>query len=112
MKPTQGTMSYFRPAMKGQWSTCSVKDFKRIYNLNKANWCLTGRNNFLYTVFPLIVSAEEVFSCNENLVSSPRCGHYSRVETIQGRKLFKGENYSQNSFLDLPANQTTYFSQT
>merc|ERR1711971_379719 len=46
----KGTMSYFRHAMQGQWSTCSVKDFKAIYNLRKTNWCLTAtQDNFCGT---------------------------------------------------------------
>ena len=42
---------------------------------------------FMPTVFPRIVSAETI------LFWKLKCGKYSREETIQGRKLFKGGNY-------------------
>ena len=41
----KGVMSYGFPAKKGQWSSCSAKDFKGLYNSrkdeNNGEWCLT-----------------------------------------------------------------------
>ena len=43
--PNKGVMSYGSASDKGQWSSCSVKDFKGLYNSrineNNGEWCLT-----------------------------------------------------------------------
>ena len=47
MKPNQGVMSYGEGSRRGQWSECSVKDFKGHYNErkneNNGGWCLAGK---------------------------------------------------------------------
>ena len=46
----QGIMSYYSDSDK--WSSCSVKDFKDLYNRikseNNGEWCLTGKHSCVY----------------------------------------------------------------
>ena len=50
---------------------------------------------FTHTVFPRIVSAETILFWKKPYVLWPLVSVHTGAETIQGRKLFKGGNYSR-----------------
>ena len=99
-------VNYMHPLKSFKWLLSKVQQIviyenmkkwiKQKQNINFTWGCVTlPKNLTAHNVFPHIVSAETILFWLWPYVLWPLITVHTGAETIQGRKLFKGGNYSQ-----------------